>query len=127
MRGFILLISFVAPGLVMCGAQEKACNRPYEVGLVSTTWTETLRPIPPAATKKELKRMGKASDQVRFQCDQFVRANFDHYVTKEFFYTVEGFAKFVDRCESFCGTSAERSQFYLDRLNAMDPRQKPGK
>jgi hypothetical protein len=58
-------------------------------------------------TKKELKQLGKQQDRMQVECNVFVRKYPGHPVSKEISYTVDGFAAYYGRCESFCGTEKD--------------------
>ena len=112
MRRFALPLLMIPIWFSSAFPQQKSCDKPYEVGRLTVTHTEPLRPIPPPANRKELKRLGKNIDDVQRQCNAFVRANFNQAVSKDFLFTVDGFGKYVERCESFCGTQADLARAY---------------
>jgi hypothetical protein len=92
-------------------AQIPSCDKlPYRLGHVVVLNTTDLRERPRPISKKEWKEMRKKQDRVQRECNAFVSKSPGQPVSKEIAYTVEGFAAWYGRCESFCGTDKEWRQ-----------------
>jgi hypothetical protein len=92
-------------------AQAPLCDKlPYRLGhlvvLNSTDLRSNRRPV----SKKELKELGKKQDKAQAECNAFVSKHPGEPVSSEFSYTVERFAAYYGRCESFCGTDKDWQQ-----------------
>ncbi len=87
------------------------CDKlPYRLGHIVILNTTDLRDHPRPISKKEWKDMGKKQDQVSRKCDEFVSQYPGRPVSEDVAWTVEGFAAYYGRCESFCGTEKDRAQ-----------------
>jgi len=93
--------------------QSKAtCDKlPYRLGHIVILKSTDLRDHPRAATKKELKELVKKQDRAQAECNSFVSGSPGHPVSKEVSYTVDSFAAYYGRCESFCGTEKDLLDF----------------
>lgn len=94
-------------------AQAPSCDKPYERGHFTQLGNEDLRldrhrPI----NKKELKEWDKKQEQAQSACNAFVGQHPNLSVSKDFSFTVKGFATVHERCESFCGTFEELMRLY---------------
>jgi hypothetical protein len=94
-------------------AQAPSCDKPYHLGHFVQLGNEDLRldrtrPI----TKKELQEWNKKQEQAQAVCNEFVSEHPNLSVSREFSYTVKGFATVREPCESSCGTEEELDQLY---------------
>ena len=106
-----------AIGFIVCSAQAQSppCDKlPYRLGHLVTLNSTDLRSSPRRISKKELKELGKKQDKAQNECNAFVSRHPGQPVSTEFSFTVEGFAAYYGRCESFCGTDKDW-QLLIDR------------
>lgn len=68
-------------------------------------------------TTKQLKEWDVKQAHAQAACNAFVREHPNRAVSKEFSFTVKGFAIVHERCDSFCGTFEELMQLYGKEKN----------
>jgi hypothetical protein len=94
-------------------AQQPACDKPYRLGHFVQLGNEDLRvDRTRAISPKELKEWDKKQARAQGACNAFVGEHPNVAVSKEFSYSVKGFATVRERCDSFCGTEKELNQLY---------------
>lgn len=110
----ILLILSILASAYFAGAQADSCATPYRIGKFRQLGTEDLRiDRHRQISKKELKDWGAKQQLIQSQCTTFVSGHPNVAVSKDFSFTVKGFATVSERCESFCGT-------YEDLIRSMN-------
>jgi hypothetical protein len=111
-----LVFILVASGT---GAQTPCDKLPYRLGHLTLIASTDLRTTKVAATKFQLKEMKKKVHQAGLDCDAFVRTSPGHPVSKELAFTVNGFASYLERCDSFCGTEDDLLELSNKETNEM--------
>lgn len=114
MKRSILFVTVLIAACHAATAQDNqakvVCDKlPYRLGHIVYLNSTDLRDHARAATKKELKAMGRKIAQIQAECNAFVSTSPGHAVAKDVSYTVKGFAAYYERCESFCGTEKDLS------------------
>jgi hypothetical protein len=100
-------------GVSVAQSQSPSCDKPYQRGHFTQLGTEDLRlDRHRAINKKELKEWDKKQEQAQSACNAFVSQHPNLPVSKDFSFTVKGFATVRERCESFCGSYEELMQIY---------------
>jgi hypothetical protein len=102
-----------------------SCEKlPYRLGHLTLLASTDLRYSQVAATKFQLKEMKKKVHQAGLECDAFVRTSPGHPVSKELAFTINGFASYLERCDSFCGTEDDLMELSTKETNEMLTRHK---
>jgi hypothetical protein len=114
MKQFILICFLIAAATARVqGSPDHVptCNKlPYRLGKTTITHSTDLRSEPRRATKKELNEMRQKQSELQGKFNAFVRKNPGRLVSTDFSYEVKGFAAYLVRCESFCGTEEDLLQ-----------------
>jgi hypothetical protein len=99
-------------------AQQKTCDKPYQIGHFVDLGGEDLRiDRTRAITKKENKDWAKKQSQAQTVCNAFVKEHPNLAVSKDFSFTIKGFMTVNERCESFCGTYEDLDRLYQEEVN----------
>ncbi len=95
-----------------------SCGKlPYRLGHIVILHSTDLRLAPRRITKKESKEMDKRQSELQIKCNAFVREYPSRPVSTEFSYEVRGFAAYLVRCESFCGTEEDLLQQSMKEID----------
>jgi hypothetical protein len=98
-------------------AQQKTCDKPYQIGRFVNLGGEDLRiDRTRAITKKEAKEWAKKQGEAQAACNGFVREHPNLAVSRDFSFTIKGFSTVNERCESFCGTYEDLDRIYQEEI-----------
>jgi hypothetical protein len=118
MKPLLLVTVLIVAGVAQ--AQAPSCDKlPYRLGHLIMLNSTDLRDHPRAITKKEWKEMSKKNEQTQADCNAFVRKYPGHPVSTELAFTVKGFAAYLERCDSFCGTEKDLRQLTDKEVDEM--------
>jgi len=103
-------------------AKSAPCDKlPYRLGHLASLHSTPLWDYPRQITKKEWKELSRKQGRVDRECNAFVRTSPGQPVAKDVAWTVEGFAAYYARCESFCGTERDLSELTRKEVEARTP------
>jgi hypothetical protein len=125
MNRFAVVVVFFLVSLQPVFAQQKTCDKPYQIGRFVNLAGEDLRiDRSRAITKKENREWEKKQSQAQTVCNAFVKEHPNLAVSKDFSFTIKGFMTVNERCESFCGTYEDLDRLYQEEVNKIPKKPK---